>query len=194
MPILHIDHGKHWIMASDINSLYSQILTGDPDATEQMFCILGVSFRMFVRHRVMNGQDGEEVVQDALTTIAEKYRSVQIESSFAGWAYRVLNNKLLDYYKSKRVRSIAAASPEEMKTECPGISEDPALKTRLLECLRKIHGANSFHARALNLHYQGYGTTEICKRLGITPSNLYAMLSRARTMLRLCLEKGEISQ
>lgn len=180
-------------MATDINSLYRQILAGDSDAIEQMFGILGVSFRMFVRHRVVNSQDGEEIVQNALTTIAEKYQSVQIESSFAGWAHRVLSNKLLDYYKSKRIRSVTAASPEAMDTEPLGISSDPALKMRLLNCLRKMHGANSFHARALNLHYQGYDTEEICAKLGITPGNLYVMLSRARTMLRMCLEKGEIS-
>ncbi len=181
-------------MTSDINGLYHQVLTGDKDAVELMFSVLRVSFRLFVRHRIVNGQDGEEIVQDALTTIAEKYRSVQIESSFAGWAHQVLSNKILDYYKFKRVRSGVAASPEATEAESPDAVEDPTLKARLLDCLKRIHGANSFHARALNLHYQGYDTREICTKLGITPNNFYVMLSRARTMLRICLERGEIGQ
>ena len=61
-------------MATDINTLYQQASAGDSTAAEQLFCLLGVSYRMFVRHRVMNSQDCEEIVQDALTTIAEKYR------------------------------------------------------------------------------------------------------------------------
>ncbi len=140
----------------------------------------------------MNSQDCEEIVQDALTTIAEKYRQVQIESSFAGWAYKVLNNKVLDYYKSKRVRSARTTPLEVAEPDLIGAATDPQLKTRLLDCLRKIHGANSFHARALNLHYQGYNTEEICAKLGIASNNFYVMLSRARTMLRVCLEKGDI--
>jgi RNA polymerase sigma factor (sigma-70 family) len=183
---------KHLFMATDINTLYQQVSAGDSTATEQLFCLLGVSFRMFVRHRVMNGQDCEEIVQDALTTIAEKYRQVQIESSFAGWAYKVLNNKVLDYYKSKRVRAAKTTPMEMAEPDLIGTITDLQLKTKLLDCLRKIHGANSFHARALNLHYQGYSTEEICTRLGIAANNFYVMLSRARTMLRVCLEKGDI--
>ncbi len=183
---------KHLFMATDINTIYQQASAGDSTAAERLFCLLGVSFQMFVRHRVMNSQDCEEIVQDALTTIAEKYRQVQIESSFAGWAYKVLNNKVLDYYKSKRVRSARTTPLEVAEPDLIGAATDPQLKTRLLDCLRKIHGANSFHARALNLHYQGYNTEEICAKLGIASNNFYVMLSRARTMLRVCLEKGDI--
>ena len=183
---------KHLFMATDINTIYQQASAGDSTAAERLFCLLGVSFQMFVRHRVMNSQDCEEIVQDALTTIAEKYRQVQIESSFAGWAYKVLNNKVLDYYKSKRVRSARTTPLEVAEPDLIGAATDPQLKTRLLDCLRKIHGANSFHARALNLHYQGYSTEEICAKLGIASNNFYVMLSRARTMLRVCLEKGDI--
>jgi RNA polymerase sigma factor (sigma-70 family) len=179
-------------MATDINTLYQQASAGNSNAREQLFCLLGVSFRMFVRHRVMNGQDCEEIVQDALTTIAEKYCQVQIESNFAGWAYKVLNNKVLDYYKSKKVRAVRMAPLEVAESDFVGVATDPQLKTRLLDCLKKIHGVNSFHARALNLHYQGYSTEEICAKLGIATNNLYVMLSRARTMLRVCLEKGDI--
>ena len=183
---------KHLFMATDINTIYQQASAGDSTAAERLFCLLGVSFQMFVRHRVMNSQDCEEIVQDALTTIAEKYRQVQIESSFAGWAYKVLNNKVLDYYKSKRVRSARTTPLEVAEPDLIGAATDPQLKTRLLDCLRKIHGANSFHARALNLHYQGYNTEEICAKLGIASNNFYVMLSRARTMLRVCIEKGDI--
>lgn len=179
-------------MTTDINTLYQQVSAGDSTAAEQLFCLLGVSFRLFVRHRVMNSQDCEEIVQDALTTIAEKYRIVQIESSFGGWAYKVLNNKVLDYYKSKRVRAARTTPLEAAEADSIGAATDPQLRTRLLDCLRKIHGANSFHARALNLHYQGYSTEEICAKLGIASNNFYVMLSRARTMLRVCIEKGDI--
>lgn len=179
-------------MTTDINSLHAKALRGDSASADQMFATLDVSFRLFVRHRVMNSQDGEEIVQDALTTIAEKYGSVQIETSFAGWAHKVLKNKLLDYYKAKHVRAVTAASTEDFDAQAGAPSLDPTLKRRLLDCLRKLHAVNSFHARALNLHHQGYGTDEICARLEITSNNFYVMLSRARTLLRHCLEKGEI--
>jgi DNA-directed RNA polymerase specialized sigma24 family protein len=45
------------------------------------------------------------------------------------------------------------------------------------------------HARILVMKYQGYRTAEICERMSITPNNLYVTLSRARAMLKACLEK-----
>jgi RNA polymerase sigma factor (sigma-70 family) len=179
------------LTAASVNLLYEQAIAGNQRSCEQLFSELGVSFRIFVRQRTLNALDGEEIVQDALTTIAEKFRAVKIETSFAAWAHKVLNNKLLDHYKGKRVRSDVMADSVDIEMSADAVS-DPELKRRLMDCLKRIHGANSFHARALNLHYQGYSTAEICARLGVSANNFYVMLSRARTMLRVCLEKGEI--
>ncbi|MCP4703685.1 MAG: hypothetical protein GY865_03665, partial [candidate division Zixibacteria bacterium] len=51
---------------------------------------------------------------------------------------------------------------------------------------------NRRHARILNLHFLGYTTEEICSRLEITKTNMYSLLSRARSMLELCLNKGSL--
>jgi DNA-directed RNA polymerase specialized sigma24 family protein len=67
---------------------------------------------------------------------------------------------------------------------------DPRFERQLLECLRKVGRHNNNFARALNLNYQGYSTEEICDRLKLTKVNFYSILSRARSMLDLCLKKG----
>ncbi|MDH4034538.1 MAG: hypothetical protein OEV80_12145, partial [candidate division Zixibacteria bacterium] len=69
---------------------------------------------------------------------------------------------------------------------------DPALKRRLLDCLKKIRSTNLRYARILNLQYQGFDTEDVCRRLAVTRSNLYSLLSRARTVLELCLEEGGV--
>lgn len=190
-PIIYPIGEMPELTAANVNLLYEQAIAGDKRSSELLFCELGVSFRIFVRQRTLNALDGEEIVQEALTTIAEKFREVRIETSFAAWAHKVLSNKLLDHYKSCRVRSEVMTNSVEIDMSADAVS-NPELKRRLIDCLKRIHGVNSFHARALNLHYQGYSTTEICVRLGVGANNFYVMLSRARTMLRLCLEKGEI--
>ena len=66
-----------------------------------------------------------------------------------------------------------------------------ALERQLLDCLRALNRSNGRHARILNLHYQGYSVEEICRRLSLTRTNFYTILSRARTILLACLEKGD---
>jgi RNA polymerase sigma-70 factor (ECF subfamily) len=175
----------------DLNDLFHAACTGDREAENRLMGHLTVSFRLFAQHRLWNTEDAEEVVQDTLLTILAKYKELEIESSFAGWTYKVLQNKILDSVKKKTTRKRLDEQNNEGRTEEPTISTDPQLRTRLMDCFRKICRSNNRHARVLNLHYQGFTTVEICRRLDISENNLYVLLSRARRALELCLGKDD---
>jgi DNA-directed RNA polymerase specialized sigma24 family protein len=55
-----------------------------------------------------------------------------------------------------------------------------------------VKAANKRYARILVLRYQGYSAEEICDEFKITSKNLYMILSRARVLLKRCIETGEI--
>jgi RNA polymerase sigma factor (sigma-70 family) len=176
-----------------INELYNAAREGGKKAEDRLFESLSVSFRLFVRQRIRDEQDAYELVQEALMTIARKYREIEIQSSFSAWAYRILEHILLRYYRSKEVRGRAFSSAPDDEVRPASVEPDPTLKSRLLDCLKKVSTTRLRHARVITLHFQGYSTEEICRRLGgITTGNFYVLLSRARSMLELCLEKGEI--
>lgn len=176
-----------------INTLYNRVRDGEPGAEDRLFERLTDSFRLFVRQRVWSDEDVEDIVQESLIAIAGKYRGIEFETSFAAWAYKVLENKTLDYYRKKQCREskfAQIASDESSVAEKP----NPGLRRKLLDCLRKINGANGRYARILNLQYQGYSTDEVCERMDLTRNSLYILLSRARSMLKLCLQKGDIEK
>jgi len=176
-----------------INDLYSLARDGDRVAVDGLFQGLTESFRIFAQQKIWNREDCEEIVQETLAAIAAKYREINFEISFAAWAYKVLENKLLHYYRTKRCRESKFSRSEEDQDRAVSPATNPDLKRRLLECLRKISGVNRRHARILNLCYQGFSTEEVCNRLGVSRNNVYILLSRARSMLKLCLDKGDIS-
>ena len=78
------------------------------DAEEKLFSELTARLRLFARQRLWDRADADEVVQETVKTIFEKYRQIEFELSFAAWAYRVLNNKLLTFSatKGRRERKI----------------------------------------------------------------------------------------
>lgn len=175
-----------------INNLHSLVREGDKGAEGKLFQSLTESFRLFAQHKIWNRDDSEEVVQDTLTAIAAKYRMIDFEISFAAWAYKVLENKILHYYRTKRCRESKFAQTGNGEDLAVSQTTNPDLKRRLLECLKKVSGVNRRHARILNLRYQGFSTEDICGKLGVTRNNVYILLSRARSMLKLCLEEGDI--
>lgn len=180
--------------ASDINELYQAARSGDRAAESELLETLSARFRLFAYRRVWNDEDAAELVQDALLVVVREYRQLQVEKSFAAWAYQVMENRLLSHSRSQGTRrGVVRQSPEG---EPEGTSPDPRpeLKRKLMDCLKKVARANRRYARILNLHYQGFTTEEVCGRLGLTANNCYVLLSRARTMLERCLENGDIER
>lgn len=177
----------------NINSLYQAARIGDAAAEDKLFKYLTVSFRLFTQQRIGNDQDAEEIVQDAIMTILQKYKGITFEVSFAAWAYRVLNNKILDYIKRKKTHRAIHSMMASDETPVISWQPDPELKKKLMDCFSKMNEVNKRHARVLNLHYQGYTTVEICKRIRMTANHFYVMLSRARAMLEACLAKEGIA-
>lgn len=149
---------------------------------------------MFARQRIRNRGDAEEVVQEALMTIYAEYKSITFNTSFSAWAYKVLNNRILNslrkkQHESQRIDESICPKSVPSEVDVNGASD---LKRRLLDCLQRIGDRNIRYARILNLHYQGYRTDEICDRLKVIPETFYSILSRARTLLEVCLEKGDL--
>ena len=179
----------------NINRLYETARSGDKSAEDRLFAYLSARFGVFARLRITNRQEAEDIVQETLATIAAEYREMTFTASFSAWAYKVLNNRLLAYLQTKKRRG-DRLEPDPYGTlvaDSAADNPDPELKRRLLDCLRKLLGVNPRYARALSQHYQGYSTEEICDRIGIKANTFYSLLSRARSMLDGCLEKGEIS-
>jgi RNA polymerase sigma factor (sigma-70 family) len=176
----------------NINELQTLARTGDQSAEEQLFSLLAARFRLFARLRIKDRADAEDVVQDTLRTILEKHLQVDFETSFQAWAYRILNNKIMTYLTTRKRREDILNDLSEQHGRLAVASPDSELVRRLLDCLQKLHRVHHRHARILNLQHQGYSVDEICNRIGLTRTNFYTLLSRARTLLETCLEKGSI--
>ncbi len=128
-------------------------------------------------------------MQEALTAVASKFRTLPPECSFAGWAHGVLNFEILRYYRAKGLRQVRGLRLPDEETAFCGWECEPELVEAISLCLARLHKVNPKFARVLNLHYQGFAPEEVCARLGITMNHYYVILSRARSQLRDCLSK-----
>ena len=174
----------------DFNELYRNACEGDKRAEEKLFSSLSDRFRLFVNHRIWNDGDREEIVQEALLTVASEYVHIDIETSFVAWAHKVLDFRILSYLKAKKARashiSLSADDYEPVSWD-----PDPIMKRQLQECLKKVIEIRPKYARILALHYQGFTKDEVRERLDLTVDAYYVLLSRARAQLRACLDESD---
>lgn len=163
----------------------------DANAERELFSHLTDSFRIFAQHKFRDRAEAEEVAQDALAVVAQKYKETSFVSSFAGWAHNILRNTISSHIRQKASRARLRPQAEvAMAGLVQGqVSED--IRRKILACLRDVARSNRRFARAINLHYQGFTATEIGDRLGITREYFYVVLARGRAMLEACLGIAE---
>lgn len=175
-----------------INELYSQARAGEKSAENQLFQKLTDRFRLFAHQKIWNQEEAEDLVQAALAVVAAEYRQVNVEISFAAWAHKIIENRLLGYIQKQRRQKGRTTSSDEKEYLTAAWTPNPTLRMRLLDCLKKVGRANRRYARIINLHHFGYTREEVCKRLELTREQSYVVMSRARSMLKECLETGEV--
>lgn len=148
----------------------------------------------------------EDVLQDALLAGLQAWSSFEGRSSERTWLIGILKRKIVDHIR----RSVRAGVPadfsaqdavtDELFTRAGSWRDRPrrwpgnptqALENRefwdvLMHCLAQLPErlAAAFTQREL----EDSSTEDTCKLLGVTATNLWTLLHRARLRLRKCLE------
>ena len=175
-----------------INELYSSARSGDKSAEVELFKKLTDRFLVYAHHKVWNQADAEDLAQAALTIVATEYREVHIETSFAAWAHKIMENRLLGYIQKQRREKGRKTSGDPDENLSESWTPNPVLRMKLLGCLKKVGSVNRRYARILNLHRIGFNRSEVCEKLDLTIQQSYVLMSRARAMLKQCLDTGDI--
>jgi RNA polymerase sigma-70 factor (ECF subfamily) len=159
--------------------------------------------------RLRNRELAENLVQETYLAALAGRRSFGGRSAERTWMIGILKHKIIDHYrKGFREKSVTELQTDEEQTidqfydavgspkqypkdwmpEPESVLHSKEFWRTLRECLGHLpeRTANAFTMRELD----DLETDEICKELGITPTNLWVMLHRARLQLRACLEKN----
>lgn len=159
--------------------------------------------------RLRNREQAENIVQETFLAALTARASFSGRSSERTWLVGILKHKIIDQYrKSFREKPISQIQTEEEQTidQFYDAVENPRgyPKEWMPDPLKVLHSkefweilkgcmgrlpeqtASAFSMREMD----DMDTDEICKELGITPTNLWVMLHRARLQLRACLEQN----
>jgi RNA polymerase sigma-70 factor, ECF subfamily len=176
--------------SSRINALFDSARSGRTESEQELFALLLERFRLIAHQRLWDRADAEEVIQDALLVVAREYRQLEVTVSFAAWAQKVVDNRILARIAANQIGE-ARQGPALEEVE-PAAESGDDLLVSLTECVRRIGRVNRNYVRVLNLHCQGYDTEEVCRRLQLNRNTLYSLLHRGRALLKRCLETGDL--
>src|SRR5262245_35774578 len=73
--------------------------------------------RSFVRRRVSDARDAEDILQDVLYELVEANRLLVPIEHVTGWLFRVARNRIIDLFRRKRPENFGGAEPAEEDEE-----------------------------------------------------------------------------
>ena len=170
----------------------------EPMAAERLVTTYGERAYRLASGITGNGQDAEEVVQDAFWTVVRKIDTFRGESAFASWLYRIVANaayqKLRGRQSRQRELSLDEVLPYFDESGChvsPMVdwsprTDDPALQVELRAALTSaIDDLPATYRAALILRdVEGRSTRQIAETLGLSLPAVKTRVHRARLYLR----------
>jgi RNA polymerase sigma-70 factor (ECF subfamily) len=160
--------------------------------------------------RVSDSAQAEDIVQDTFLSAWKARDGFKGEASEKSWLFTILKNKIIDYYRKKSrdlSEPISTHAPTDSffdsedhwtKEDKPlewGVTADEQVDKKefykiLLGCKKKLQ---ELQQAVFSMKYlEDLDAAEICKALGITASNYWVLIHRAKLQLRACLEKNWI--
>lgn len=64
--------------------------------------------RNFIRRRVPDERDAEDIVQDVFYELVEAYRLMKPVERMSAWLFRVARNRIIDLFRKKKTESLSA--------------------------------------------------------------------------------------
>lgn len=149
----------------------------------------------FVRSKITNPHEAEDVVQDTLFAFLEGIRDFHGGCRISTYLFSICRHKIIDYYRKKKVKQIVFShAPEIEDVLSPLLSPEETLdavllKEKLHRTLQKLLPQYTYilHARyILNMP-----VADIAKKLATTLKSAEMTLFRARKAFIKAYEKQE---
>ncbi len=172
---------------------------------EQWVDLYGDFLYRYAYSRTMNPAVCEDLVQETFLAGLKSHQSFKGTSSLKTWLAGILRNKIIDYFRqiSKEQPALNLSEspdpvadlfdksgdwidgPEKWEGTPYKKTENKAFWTVIETCLTKAPDrlAHIFALRELN----ELTTEEICEVMGVTSSNCWVLLHRARVSMKECL-------
>ena len=164
------------------------------DAVHALFIRHSPELRGFILALLPDMSRVDDVFQETFLTVSRKAADFELGTNFLAWACTIARFKIKEALRLQPAR-VQPLSDEVLDALCasePLPEPDEERLQALTNCLRELpaHTRRAFELR----YHQAHQPPEIARRLGWSIGSVYVVLSRARTVLRACVDRRLAAQ
>jgi RNA polymerase sigma-70 factor, ECF subfamily len=150
----------------------------------------GQSLYRFIYTLLPDPDQAQDVYQECVMTLWEKYDEYRAEEPFLPWAYRFAHFKVLDHRKKNRRRPAQIEDDVLALLAEVQIEENERFEAQLRALPVCLDNLKQNERRLLQLRYEGAGSlARIAEETDRRAETLYRALHRVRKKLLHCIQK-----
>ena len=157
-------------------------------------------------YKVSDDELAKDLVQDTFLAAAEKVDDFKGNSSPKTWLFSILNYKIIDVYRKKVNKTVSyepsgfsdffdeegswhlEKRPKDWQDQDDNFLDDSDFQLVLKACLDALPEKWGVCVRLKYLTKKN--GDEICQEVGVSPTNFWQIIHRAKLQLRDCVEKN----
>jgi RNA polymerase sigma-70 factor (ECF subfamily) len=158
---------------------------------QQLFVKHQSAVKAFILSLRPDFAEAEDILQEVFLTVTRKANEFRPNSSFTAWAFAIARLKVLEAQRRRQRRGTVSLSEEVIEMLIATAPEESFFESRL-EMIRKCIEKLAPRAQEIvRLRYHGeHAPNEIARQLDWKPDAVNVALSKARVVLRECVERG----
>ena len=130
----------------------------------------------YVRFRLSDGPDWEDVAQEVFTLAYLRYSQLKEKNAFKGWILTIARNRCAEYYRRREKRQEIAL--EELPEILPVTSDAGELTDTVENTMEKLLPADRELLRYV--YWEGWPQSRIAQRLGVPVGTVKSRLYKAK--------------
>lgn len=148
---------------------------------QNLWTEFSVPLKKFIRKRVPNEHDTEDVLQEVFLKLHSKIDSIKNYDRIHAWIYKVTRNVITDYYR-KKDENIELIT-EELTSE---MEEDLSANGEIAMCLQAMVDQlpEKYKQAIILTEFQSLTQKELAEKLGLSLSGAKSRVQRGRAMLK----------
>ncbi|MGH9133083.1 MAG: sigma-70 family RNA polymerase sigma factor, partial [Ilumatobacteraceae bacterium] len=164
---------------------------------ETIWAEVGASMERFVRRRVHDQHQADDVVADVMLRIHQHLATLDDRERVTAWVFRIARNAITDHYRRNgRRREVLAAElePAADPSADAWVDDQATTLTELAACIRPLVDAlPTDYRRALELtDFDGHSQADAARIEGISVSGMKSRVQRGRrqfaTLVKQCCD------
>ena len=139
----------------------------------------------FIKKRVNNEQDAEDILQNVFCKIHNNINSLRDSDKIHAWVYTIARNAVTDFYRTQSLEKNNSELSEDIPDESEDIDE-PTASEEMAQCLKAMikYLPEKYKEAIILTEFQNLTQKELSERLGLSLPGAKSRVQRARSKLK----------